>query len=147
MTAIEVKARETNVPAQLLYYAGWIGLFLLESMLWAILGLVLGVIAFVLGGIAWSLAQAAHTRRGEVLHGPILRATRWCIATGGPWVLAGVLVGGPPGVAAAATSVGRLDIRRLAVIASVFNAVLYAALHMARPDLGVPMQLAPVGLR
>jgi hypothetical protein len=133
-----------RVGAQAVYYLGWISMFAVESVAWATLGLVLGIVVFILGGMVWSSWQAAHTRDDERLRGPILRLTRRLVDTGTATAFLGaVLVGGPPGVAAAAAAGARADRRRLILIASILYALLWATFHALRPQGALPMHLGP----
>jgi hypothetical protein len=133
-----------SVLAQLAYYAGWVSMLLIEAVLWSVLGIVVGVVGFILGGSIWGWWQAAQTTPGERLRGPILRITRHLLDTGsGIAFLGAVVLGGPPGVAAAAAASGRTDTRRLAVTASVLYALVFVAFHTMRPSSGLPMRLWP----
>ena len=133
--------------AQAAYYVGWLVMFLVESIAWTALGLVVGLVAFVAGGFAWAVAQAAHTEPGARLHGPILRASQRMVDAGGPWILGAVIVGGPPAVAASAAAARRGDVARLALWSSFAYSAVFAVFHLVRPDAGVPMELTPIGLR
>lgn len=144
MSLIEVRTAEAGVVPQLVYYAGWLSMLLIETVLWSALGIVVGTAGFILGGSIWGWWQAAQTTPGERLRGPILRITRRLFDTGSRAAFVGaVLLGGPPGVAAAAASSGRTDSRRIAVGASVLYALAFVALHTLRPASGLPMQLWP----
>lgn len=135
---------DSGVVAQLVYYAGWLLMLLVETVLWSALGIVVGIVGFIAGGSIWGWWQAAQTTRGERLRGPILRITRRLVDTGNRAAFVGaVLLGGPPGVAAAAASSGRADTRRIAVSASVLYALVFVAFHTLRPSSGLPMGLWP----
>ena len=134
----------TRVVPQVLYYAGWVAMLLLETVLWSELGIVLGVVGFVLGGVLWGRWQAAQTSPGERLRGPILRLTHRLVDSHGTAAFVGaVLLGGPPGVAAAAAASARGDTRRLVLTASVVYAAVFVAFHALRPASGLPMHLGP----
>jgi len=140
-TAVEER---TGSAAQLTYYAGWVVMFLVESVAWVTLGIVLGIVAFVLVGTAWGLWQARQTSVGEQLRGPILRLTKRLIDRSGLLAfVAALILGGPPGVAAAAASSDRRDLDRLVVGSSVLYAALCVAFHVLRPQGGVPIHLGP----
>jgi hypothetical protein len=133
-----------KLRAQLLYYAGWVAMLLLEAVLWSQLGIVLGLIGFVLGGVVWGGWQAAQTHPGERLRGPILRVTHRLVDTRNRAAFVGaVLLGGPPGVGAAAAASARRDTRALVVTASVVYAVVFVVLHVLRPSSGLPMHVWP----
>src|SRR4051794_3309251 len=100
--------REGEVAAQVVYYAGWLTMLLLEAVLWAALGAVVGAVVFILGGACWGLWQVAQTSPGERLRGPVLTLTRRLVDAGGRAAFLGaVLLGGAPGVGAAVASSGR----------------------------------------
>ena len=133
-----------GVGAQLVYYAGWLSMLFIEAVLWSALGIIVGTAGFILGGSIWGWWQAAQTTPGERLRGPILRITRRLLDSGNRAAFVGaVLLGGPPGVAAAAASSGRVDTRTLAFVASVLYALAFVAFHLVRPASGLPMGLWP----
>src|SRR5687767_15893182 len=120
MTAI---TRRGSAAAQLVYYAGWIAMLLIEAVLWARLGVVLGIVGFIAGGACWGWWQAAQTSPGERLRGPILGLTHRLVDTRSRAAFVGaVLLAGAPGVGAAAASSGRADTRRIVLLASVVYA-------------------------
>ena len=146
MTATTTRAPATaasGVWSQLVYYAGWVLMVLVEAALWAVFGVVLGLVAFTAGGLAWGWWQYGQTAHGERLRGPVLAITQRLLGHGVLGFVGAVLVGGPPGVAAAAASTGYREGRRLVVEASILYALVWAAFHVARPQGGLPMHLAP----
>ena len=139
----DARPRTSSGP-QLVYYAGWVAMFLIEAVTWATLGIGLGIAVFVLGGIVWSRWQARQTRPGEALRGPILHLTKRLLDRGGAVAFLGALVvGAPPGVAAAAASSDRDDIERLIVVANVLYAVLCVTFHVLRPQGRLPIHFGP----
>lgn len=147
MTATSASvAGVSGLRSQVVYYAGWVVMVLVESALWAVLGVVVGLVAFSVGGLAWGWWQYGQTSRGERLRGPVLRLTQRLLAGGVLGFVGAVLVGGPPGVAAAAASAGHREGRRLVVEASVLYALMWATFHVARPQAGLPMHLGPIWL-
>lgn len=142
-TATVPAAGAEPLRAQAVYYLGWLAMFGVESMAWTGLGVVAGLVVFTLGGIGWGWWQAAHTTTGERLRGPVLRLCQRLLGWGVLGFVGAVLVGGPPGVAAAAASRGYRDGRRLVVESSLLYALVWATFHVARPDAGMPIGLAP----
>ena len=142
-TTTAAPAVEGGLLSQLLYYAGWVLMLLVESALWVGLGVVVGLVAFTIGGAAWGCWQASQTEAGERLRGPVLRATRRFMGHGTIGFVAAVLLGGPPGVAAASASLDRSDTRRLIIAASVLYALVWATFHVVRPQGDVPMHVWP----
>ena len=140
--AIAVPVREP-LRAQAVYYLGWLAMFGVESVAWATSGVVAGLVVFTLGGIGWGWWQAAHTLPDERLRGPVLRVCQRLLGFGAVGFVVAVMVGGPPGVAAAATAGRYRDGRRLVVEASLLYALVWAAFHVARPAGGLPIELGP----
>ena len=133
----------TGAVSQVVYYAGWLLMLLVEATVWSVLGVVAGLVVFVAGGAGWGWWQFGQTAPGVRLRGPVLRLTQRLLGWGVLGFVGAVLVGGPPGVAAAAASSGYREGRRLVLEASLLYAILWAAFHVARPAAGMPMDLGP----
>jgi hypothetical protein len=142
-TTAVAPAVRPSVGSQVVYYAGWVLMLLVESALWSVLGVVAGLVGFTAGGLGWAWWQYDQTAQGERLRGPVLRLTQRLLGWGVLGFVGAVLVGGPPGVAAAAASTGYRDGRRLVVESSLLYALVWATFHVARPDAGMPIGLAP----
>lgn len=144
MTTVTIAVpRREPFRAQAVYYLGWLAMFGVESVAWATSGVIAGLVAFTLGGIGWGWWQAAHTTPDERLRGPVLRLCERLLGFGVVGFVGAVLVGGPPGVAAAATAGRYRDGRRLVIEASLLYALVWAAFHVARPAGGLPIELGP----
>ena len=142
-TTAVAPAVRPGIGSQLVYYAGWVLMLLVESALWSVLGVVAGLVAFTAGGLGWAWWQFDQTAPAERLRGPVLRLTQRLLGWGVLGFVGAVLVGGPPGVAAAAASTGYRDGRRLVVEASLLYALVWATFHVARPAAGIPIELGP----
>lgn len=129
---------------QAVYYAGWVTMLVVESVIWAFLGFALGAVAFFVGGVAWALWQARQTELDERLRGPILGGTDRLVRHGSPMLLGvAVFLAGAPGVAAAATASGRPRVLRLIVASSALYTGFWLLFHLLRPSAGLPMHLWP----
>jgi len=138
--------KKAHVLSQIVYYLGWLMMFFIETTLWSITGLVLGFVAFSVGGTLWAAWSIKSIDPDRKLHGPILWVTDWLLTRSQVIMLlpASVVAGGP-GVGLVLKKQGCKNALLLSGIASVIYAVLWLAIHALRPQVGVPVEVWPSG--
>jgi hypothetical protein len=130
--------------SQIVFYFGWVAMIFVETTLWSICGLVLGVVVFFVGGAAWGAWHIKKTEVGGNLHGGILPIADRMMRRNRPLGVfpAAFLVGGP-GVALVTKKQGAASPFVWCCIASLFYTSLWCVIQGLRPEVGIPVGAWP----